>query len=226
MGVTVRIQSNLHAYAARRQVDARYASFDYCFNYFQDAHDLGDTAALCRDGHLELSCLHLGFYLASWGMMRGRAELLQRSVLTLAPVVEAIAEEPAESWALDVFGSQNDLEAVLALCDRIQAAYLPVKATGVLVTKTVLGIFGCVPAFDRFFNDGFRVSKFSRKALLQVCDYYEAHRRVLDQFEVRTLDFATGQETQRRYPRAKIIDMVFFQQGLYNDRRRKAEAAR
>jgi hypothetical protein len=45
-----------------------------------------------------MSCLQLGFYLASWGMMRGSGDLLQRSVRELAPVVDQIAAEPPDMW--------------------------------------------------------------------------------------------------------------------------------
>jgi hypothetical protein len=34
----------------------------------------------------------------------------------------------------------------------------------------------------------------------------------IDASRVFTLDFVTEQETKRRYSRAKVIDMVFFQQ--------------
>lgn len=54
-----------------RRPDARYASFDYCFNYFQSFREARNIAALASSANLQLSCLHLGFYLASWGMLRG-----------------------------------------------------------------------------------------------------------------------------------------------------------
>ena len=53
-----------------RDPTGRYASFDYCFNYFQSFRTY--PAELTSPGNLELSCLQLGFYLASWGMLRGR----------------------------------------------------------------------------------------------------------------------------------------------------------
>ena len=48
-----------------RKPDARYASFDYCFNYFQSFREAGESAALAKPANIQLSCLHLGFYLAS-----------------------------------------------------------------------------------------------------------------------------------------------------------------
>lgn len=71
---------------SHRPPEARYASFGFCFNYFQEVRDSGDTAQLANDEHRRLSCLQLGFFLASWGMMRGSGDLYQRSVRDLCVV--------------------------------------------------------------------------------------------------------------------------------------------
>jgi hypothetical protein len=81
--MTVDINANLAAFLQDRTPEARYASFDYCFNYFQEARDSGNTAQLADDEHRMLSCFQLGFFLASWGMMRGSGDLYQRSVRDL-----------------------------------------------------------------------------------------------------------------------------------------------
>jgi hypothetical protein len=215
----VDIKGNLDAFLGRRSPAARYASFDYCFNYFQDARDTQRTAALVSDGRLELSCLHLGFYLASWGMMRGSGALHGRSLKELVPVVQAIADEPAATWELDVPGySEAGITAVLALCGRIRAAY-SFAASSVLVTKTMLGVFGCIPAFDRFFRLGFGRATLDRATLTKISDFYTVHGPALHAMPVRTLDFTTGKDTLRRYPQAKIIDMIFFQEGYKRARK-------
>jgi len=41
----------------------------------------------------------------------------------------------------------------------------------------------------------------------------EANATLLERYRVPTWDFDTGQLTERRYPRAKVIDMVFFIEG-------------
>ena len=81
--MTVDIDANLTAFLGNRTPEARYASFDYCFNHFQEARESGDAAALADGDHRMLSCLQLGFYLASWGMMCGSGDLLQLSVRDL-----------------------------------------------------------------------------------------------------------------------------------------------
>ncbi len=63
----------------------RYASFDFCFNFFQRFHEQGTAAALARPELMQASCLQLGWFLASWGMLRGAAGLLQKSVKALEP---------------------------------------------------------------------------------------------------------------------------------------------
>src|ERR1700733_4094512 len=88
------IASNLERYLTEREPTARYASFDYCYNYFQMYREQADVSAVAATANIELSCLHLGFYLASWGMLRGSTDLLKRSIKHLEPVVAAIAEAP------------------------------------------------------------------------------------------------------------------------------------
>lgn len=195
---------------SRRSPAGRYASFDYCFNYFQDARDAQETIDLATRDRLELSCLHLGFYLASWGMMRGSGGLYGRSLQELVPVVQAIAGEPPATWELDVPGySEAGIARVLALAERIRTAYT-FAASPVLVTKTILGVFGCVPAFDRFFRLGFGGAVLNRATLTRVGDFYTCNKSALHAVPVHTLDFASGQDTSRCYTQAKIIDMVFF----------------
>ena len=50
----------------------RYASFDYCYNYFHPSNSNDFTE------DIEKSCLAIGFYLASWGMFRGSSFLLDQ----------------------------------------------------------------------------------------------------------------------------------------------------
>ncbi len=95
---------------------------------------------------------------------------------------------------------------------RITAA-LPNGASDILLTKIMLGTFGCVPAFDTYFKKGFGVSTFGRKALRKIGEFYTANAEVIERNRVQTLDFVSGVDTERRYTRAKVIDMIFFVAG-------------
>ena len=188
----VNIEGNLRAYLGDRTPTARYTSFDYCFNYFHSAQEEG------RLSELQLSCLQLGFYLASWGMFRGRAELLQRSVKTFVPVVEAIASAPEEIWDIDADRyTEGNITLMLDYAKTLRAP-LPDGASDILVTKVMLGTFGCVPAFDRNFKAGFGVSTFGRGSLRKIGQFYRDHADVVERHREPTLDFVTGAPTLRR----------------------------
>jgi hypothetical protein len=77
----------------------------------------------------------------------------------------------------------------------------------------MLGVFCCVPAFDRFFRIGFGGAKLNRETLTTISDFYLANKDVLHAVPIRTLDFMTGRDTSRWYTQGKIIDMIFFEEG-------------
>ena len=187
--------------------------FDYCFNHFQAHHEAGTLNDLLGGEGLQLSCLHLGFYLASWGMFRGKAALLQRSVRTYGRVIEALINAPDALWTLDCDGyNDENIAAVLAFGRMVRTSFQD-GASDILVTKVLLGTMGCVPAFDGNFKRGFGVSTFGPKALHKVGAYYVANASQIDSGREFTLDFATGGPTTRRYTRAKVIDMIFYVEG-------------
>lgn len=73
----------------------------------------------------------------------------------------------------------------------------------------MLGVFGCVPAFDTYFMKGFGVSTFNKGSLRLVGEFYRGNVSIIDQQRQPTLDFTTGQPTTRLYTRAKVVDMIF-----------------
>jgi hypothetical protein len=208
----VDLSANLRKYLDGRKPNERYASFDYCFNYFQSFRESGDVSALVSPTNVQLSCLQLGFYLASWGMLRGSAELLQKSARNLIPIIEVVAHTEASLWELDAHCyTESNIQRLLQLANTIRQTQRNMSDT--LVTKIMLGVFGGVPAFDANFKRGFGVAKFGPKALRKISDFFHDHAEVINANRVPTLDFISGEHTQRRYTRAKVIDMAFFVEG-------------
>lgn len=207
------LADNLRRYLVDRRPNERYASFDYCFNYFQSFRESGDIAALASPSNIQLSALQLGFYLASWGMLRGSAELLQKSAKYLVPIIEIVARTRASIWEIDVdsYDESNNLH-ILELATTIRRNYPTMSDT--LVTKIMLGVFGNVPAFDTNFKQGFKVSTFGPKALRKISRFFQENAQVIDAHRVKTLGFINGEHTQRSYTRAKVIDMAFFIEGM------------
>jgi hypothetical protein len=215
--VIVDVEQNLRTYVGSRRPTARFTSFDYCFNHFQ-SHRLRGLADLASAAGIELSCLHLGFFLASWGMLRGSTTLSTQSIKCYAPVIEVIASVDQRIWELDAHAyTDASIELLLEVAGQLRAA-LPPGASSTLVTKIMLGVFGCVPAFDTYFMRGFRVSRFARAAVGKVGRFYQEHADIIEANRIPTLDFATGAETTHTYTRAKVIDMIFFIEGGYRPR--------
>ncbi len=208
------IEGNLRQYLADRDdPTGRYASFDYCFNYFQEQRETSGVTSLVESDQLQTSCLQLGFYLASWGMFRGSAELLSRSAKCFVPVLEAIVDAPPEVWKIDAGAYSPEAIDTLLGVGRTIGRVLPGGQSPTLVTKTMLGVFGCVPAFDNYFRKGFGVWSFGRKALGMINAFYERHGEVIERHRVPTWDFEKARLSERRYTRAKVIDMIFFIEG-------------
>ena len=93
-----------------------------------------------------------------------------------------------------------------------------------LVTKILLGVFGCVPAFDTRFTDTMRAyghrrgwqcrfRSFNADALECISVFYAEHKKVIDRWaqKTRTFEFRTGQLGKFSYTKAKIVDMIGFE---------------
>ena len=82
----------------------------------------------------------------------------------------------------------------------VRRALRPVDASDILVTKVMLGVFGCVPAFDTYFKKGFGVSTFSKGSLRRVREFYRANAATIDRLRQPTLDFTTGEPPRGSTP--------------------------
>ncbi len=198
----------------------RYASFDYCFNYFQAFREQNRVKDIADPAHIQESCLQLGFYLASWGMLRGSSFLLTKSLKVFERLIHEIANADPLLWEIDA--NSYSLDNIQTLLDfrRTIVQALDRHPTNILVTKIMLGVFGNVPAFDTNFMKGFGVSVFGKYALEKVSDFYETNKSIVEQNRMKTLDFIAGQATERIYTRAKVIDMIFFIEGANQGRGR------
>jgi len=149
-----------------REPCARYASFDYCFNYFQE---FKNKEEISNKKNIQNSCLHLAFYLASWGMLRGSSFLLQKSIKFYEKLVEYISKKDIEFWKIDVDSySEENIEKLLDCYNDIKKILSDdgkYKVSDTLITKIMLGVFGNVPAFDSYFKDGSGLKTLNKESL-------------------------------------------------------------
>ena len=209
-----------------RTASHRYASFDYCYNYF---NSFSNKREIASPENIEKSCLMLGFYLASWGMYRGSTKVLQRNVTNYKTLMKYIANQCSdELWLIDVNnynGHHIDL-LLTTYADIRNCLKLEGAQHLTLVTKIMLGIFGNTPAFDSQFTKSFRFHfnhtpafrSFNYKSLHAIKVFYDNNNELIDSFreDCHTLDFQTGSKTELHYNFAKIIDMIGFGHSLTN----------
>lgn len=218
------ISKQITIFLSERTDNKRYSSFDYCYNYFYKTK----PEKIMSD--IEKSCLVLGFYLASWGMYRGSAFLLQKSVKTFIPLIEYVSTLDESIWQIDVADYIKKVDHILDVYDNVRRLLFTENKSSAhvtLVTKIMLGVFGVVPAFDRFFSNTFKgvfnegenkcgFSVFNSKSLQCISRFYLDNQSEIDQLAslTKTIDFLTGKETNIHYPKIKIIDMYGFQKSF------------
>lgn len=213
------ISSIVNSFKENSEPDDRYTSFDYCYNYFKQTQDL--TA------DIEKSCLVLGFYLASWGMLRGSSFLLQKSAKHYVSTIEYISTLEKSVWEIDVDNyTVENIETILNIYENIKSRLIINSNSDLtLITKVLLGIFGFIPAFDQYFCNTFReifknqkcgFRKVNSKSLNCIKQFYEHNHSKINKLseETYTTDFLTGEKTSINYSKSKIIDMYGFTNGL------------
>jgi len=195
----------------------RYKSWEHCYSYFRNSNPDENIA-----------CLHLAFYLASWGMYRGSSFLLWKDYLIHLDVVKKILNNRTK--VIDIkFDDKESISKyinnVFCLIDWIKNYYKnnihnvngkkkEINISDTLVTKILLGTTGCIPAYDRYVISGMRekgikYSKLTKKQFKSVIEFYKSYKK----------DFENAQKeinnaSSVRYPIMKLVDMYLWQIGF------------
>ncbi|TKJ35667.1 MAG: hypothetical protein CEE38_13720 [Planctomycetes bacterium B3_Pla] len=207
-------------------------SWHHCYNFFQRYANDGVRDQNSRD----LACLHLGFYLASWGMYRN-SFILYKDYKVFEGIVEIIlSQEYEEIWdpnyynpllaaedeitvrsdeVIGVFGLYQDIKQYFDDQTFIRDFANPLeqhaKATDTLVTKIMLGTMCCTPAYDSILKKGLRAKNIRYRSNFNersLASLLEACRRenLLERISALNLD--------GEYPIMKLVDMYFWEVGL------------
>jgi hypothetical protein len=191
----------------------RFRSWQHCYTAFQSELDE------------EYHALHLGFYLASWGMYRGSTFLLQKDYTIHVPIVRLLKEAKysrLKGARPDIL--KAEIELIAELCERIRDTYSeelklslasdlsdhPI-ATKTLISKVLLGTMGCVPAFDRFLLEGAAVANcklgnLNKTNILKCLKFYCDNEAAFAKVE--------GELGDRGFPPMKLLDMYFWEVGF------------
>jgi len=199
----------------------RYRSWEHCYACFQRLQSSQSEETI------DVATLRLAFYLASWGMYRGSSQLLQKDYrIHTRIVLELLETKYSQLWRLDfdsIADTAPEISLVIQLAKRLGRVYaeLGVSPTDTLVTKVLLGTFGCIPAYDTLFIRG--VTHWNR-ALLSQCqpkfparfginsyrgliDFYREHKDEIKEAQTHISKYGI------EYPVMKLADMYFWNLG-------------
>lgn len=197
----------------------RYLSWEHCHAAFKQNRHARDEATI------DYLCLHLAWYLASWGMLRN-SFLMQKDYKIHAAVIRLLCQSEWEDlWdiAPDKLAQEWYAHRIMKLFNAITEAYITSgagKPTETLITKILLGTLGCTPAYDRYFKKGLSITgaasqRCNVQSLMALGRLYIDH---LEEFETLRRHCCERME----YPAAKIIDMCFFEFGYEQEGRPEA----
>lgn len=223
-------------YSRRAENDKckRYASFDYCYNYFYGFRN--NPEKLITTENMQMSCFQLGFYLSSWGMLRN--SFLQRmSLKGYEKIIKIIATKP-RLWTIDIdtYEDNDNIEKLIEFKEEVTEALRIVKLSkstkkngeeksitpsDTLTSKIMLGVFGNVPAYDNYFLNWIKKSpdknipqNFSRKSLLAIKKYYDENlESAMSRIDgIETLEYYDD-SSNIYYTKAKLVDIYGYCNG-------------
>jgi hypothetical protein len=181
----------------------RYKSWDHCYTYFR-----------MKNPDPGIACLHLAFYLASWGMYRGSTFVLKRDYLIHMPIVGRLIAERDALQGKNVSEIAERTGRIFDLFEWIKKQYEELP-TDTLTTKILLGTLACVPAYDVNLVKGLRLRKLTYSHLNPINFGYllgfVKNPPNLAQFEKAQIQIEKA--NGMKYPIMKLVDMYFWQLG-------------
>ncbi len=191
----------------------RFKSWEHCYSYFKNDNPV-----------LDIACLHLSFYLASWGMYRGSSFLIWKDYLIHKEVVQYLLTKKHLQDIDFLKIENNQISEIFEIINWVKNWYRinivqvngsnqSVNVTNTLVTKILLGTLGCIPAYDRFFIDGMRTKGLSYSYLnptnfSSVVDYFIEYNE-----EFLKAQKVIIEKNGTKYPAMKLVDMYFWNLG-------------
>ena len=200
----------------------RLKAWEFLYEYVWDECRT-NWADLISEDQIETTALHIGFYLANWGMFRGSSGLLQNSNLDLMKALARLLFEGQGSelleLSMDDFASsasklayhQKLLDSVLHSMGSLASN---VSWTNTLKSKILMGVWGEFPALDRFYIAACR-NLFPRRPFITAASGkgLTALSNLVKELNSPFLHLETGR-LKLPYPTARVMDMALFQYGL------------
>ena len=192
----------------------RGKSWEHCYIFFRNYKKFGSDTLM-----EDYAALHLGFFLASWGMLRGSSFLLQKDYRYFLPVVRVLIKDQYKVlWNVGYLNLNKNQESEIIdilfwlkddIC-KVMTHNNPDgrKPTDLLITKIIMATMGCVPAYDQYFKAGLKrrgiKNNFSKKAFIDLLNF---SRKKLEKLYIKKQPI---KGTNYNYPTVKLIDLYFW----------------
>jgi hypothetical protein len=199
----------------------RYLSWEHCNIHFAQKNNFD----------IDYSALQLAFYLASWGMYRGSSFLLWKDYKIHTKLIKNLIPKFNKLHNIDFSDKNNDksnAQLILKASNEIKNYYREavnsvngkdkcIEASDTLSTKILLGIFGCIPAYDKYFIGGLKVNKLKYYSINEksICSLFNFYRTNEDEFEIANNYIFNSSGIY--YPKMKLVDMYFWEIGRKKD---------
>lgn len=207
----------------------RLKAWEFVYEYiWAESRNWSD---LVTGAQLDTTALHIGFYLANWGMFRGSSGLLQNSNLDLMKAISILLftgrgpdlfELTMDDFAPDAPNLKKNQAQLDSVLESLETLATNVSWTNTLKTKILMGVWGEFPALDRFYLAACR-DLFPRRRFLTTASGQglTALATLVREQGFRPLPFKTAQH-KLPYPTGRFMDMALFQYGLELERDRAA----
>lgn len=204
--------------------NGRERSWEHCHTAF-----MGARGATLDEDVIDTLCLHLSFYLASWGMYRGSSFLLQRDYKIHTGIIKILYNKKFDClWELNINKElYKNIDIIGDLIADIRNYYEPIRSSVcselgktkpqmpvsyTLISKVILGTMACVPAFDRLFIDGIKTvcgftGAFSMGNIKSLWKYYADNSELFEPWRKEISNNGI------QYTPMKVLDMCFWKIG-------------
>lgn len=114
--------------------------------------------------------------------------------------------------SIEQLRDDKNISLIKDLYDEISDAYINQSPSDTLITKIMLGTFGCVPAFDRYFKksiDDFKMGAkcFNIKTLKNIIEFYYSNKNEFEKLRNEMM------EDETEYTPMRLIDIAFWESG-------------
>ena len=211
--------------------NSRYKSWEYCYKSFQDAYKSKNI----KKPDYDYLSLQLSFYLASWGMYRGSSFLLWKDYKVHESIVKLLFKYDS-LWNIKIDNNHNqNLNAfysdLIKLRNEMRDKYSEIrkevyelnkelgsqpktKISDTLISKIILGTIGCIPAYDRYFVSGVKMTNtisgsLSSDSIKELVKYYKNNYKELENLRNK---FSINSDVE--YSQMKVLDSCFWQYGF------------